>query len=141
MHRTLETLCRIGEARTVTPLHDSARYDGNLEPHHHVICVGCLQIRDIEIAGLDQVLERNGPVAGFTPLGCALEIRAICDRCRRLYSARSLKSEASEGRPKRHVPLKDAAHAPPYATGDGEIEYENPQGKQNTSKSQGRLCR
>src|SRR5712692_4680307 len=29
VHRTLETLCRIGEARKVTVLHDSARYDAN----------------------------------------------------------------------------------------------------------------
>src|SRR5712664_120299 len=28
VHRTLETLCEIGEARKVTMLHDSARYDG-----------------------------------------------------------------------------------------------------------------
>src|SRR5258708_4628164 len=38
VHRTLETLCRIGEARKVTMLHDSARYDGNLTPHQHVVC-------------------------------------------------------------------------------------------------------
>src|SRR5260370_39971460 len=41
VHRTLETLCEIGEARKVTPLHDSARYDGNVTPHHHVVCVKC----------------------------------------------------------------------------------------------------
>ena len=37
VHRTLETLCDIGEARKVTTLHDSARYDGNMIPHHHVV--------------------------------------------------------------------------------------------------------
>src|SRR6516225_8509091 len=37
VHRTLETLCRIGEARKVTMLHDSARYDANLTPHQHVV--------------------------------------------------------------------------------------------------------
>ena len=35
IHRTLETLCEIGEARKVTMLHDRARYDGNVMPHHH----------------------------------------------------------------------------------------------------------
>ena len=39
IHRTLETLCEIGEARKVTLLHDSARYDGNVMPHHHVVCI------------------------------------------------------------------------------------------------------
>ncbi len=52
VHRTLETLCDIGEARKVTMLHDSARYDGNITPHHHVVCVKCRRIRDIEIRTL-----------------------------------------------------------------------------------------
>ena len=56
VHRTLETLCEIGEARKVTMLHDSARYDGNITPHHHVVCVKCRRIRDIEIP-------RAGPFA------------------------------------------------------------------------------
>jgi rubrerythrin/Fe2+ or Zn2+ uptake regulation protein len=49
VHRTLETLCAIGEARKVTPLHDSARYDGNTAPHHHVVCVRCRKICDIDV--------------------------------------------------------------------------------------------
>src|SRR6202051_1489952 len=57
VHRTLETLCEIGEARKVTTLHDSARYDGNLAPHHHVVCVRCRRIRDVEISGLESVID------------------------------------------------------------------------------------
>jgi Fe2+ or Zn2+ uptake regulation protein len=89
VHRTLETLCRIGEARKVTLLHDSARYDGNLEPHQHVICVRCRRIEDVRIGGVERLLDENGPIAGYTALGCALEIRAICDRCRSGNSAAS----------------------------------------------------
>jgi Fur family peroxide stress response transcriptional regulator len=81
VHRTLETLCRIGEARKVTALHDSARYDGNLEPHHHVVCVRCRRIRDVEIAGLDATLGGAIRAPGFKPLGWSLEIQAICDDC------------------------------------------------------------
>ena len=82
VHRTLETLCRIGEARKVTLLHDSARYDGNLAPHHHVICVNCRRIRDIEVSGLERMLDGVG-LEGFEPLGWSLEVRALCDGCRR----------------------------------------------------------
>lgn len=61
VHRTLETLCDIGEARKVTMLHRSARYDGNLMPHHHVVCVKCRRIRDLEIPEIDRLLEgRSG---------------------------------------------------------------------------------
>src|SRR5487761_1759298 len=81
VHRTLETLCEVGEARKVTMLHDSARYDGNLTPHHHVVCVKCRRIRDIEISGLERVIDSNAALKGFQPLGWSLEIQALCDDC------------------------------------------------------------
>lgn len=86
VHRTLETLCQIGEARKVTTLHDSARYDGNLAPHHHVVCVRCRRIRDVEISGLDHVIGGHAALKGFHPLGWSLEIQALCDECRKSAS-------------------------------------------------------
>src|SRR5579863_1629103 len=88
VHRTLETLCRIGEARKVTMLHDSARYDGNLAPHHHVVCVRCRRVRDIEIAGLERVLGGNTSLEGFETLGWSVEIRALCENCRKKKGTR-----------------------------------------------------
>jgi Fur family peroxide stress response transcriptional regulator len=81
VHRTLETLCRIGEARKVTMLHDSARYDGNLDPHHHVVCVNCRRVCDVEISGLERTIGAHPALVGFRPLGWSLEIQALCDRC------------------------------------------------------------
>lgn len=86
VHRTLETLCQIGEARKVTMLHDSARYDGNLAPHHHVVCVRCRRIRDVEVSGLERVIDGNAGLRGFQPLGWSLEIQALCDSCRKAAS-------------------------------------------------------
>jgi Fur family peroxide stress response transcriptional regulator len=81
VHRTLETLCDIGEARKVTTLHDSARYDGNITPHHHVVCVKCRRIRDIEIPELDRMLTGRSELGEFTLLGSALEVQALCESC------------------------------------------------------------
>jgi Fur family peroxide stress response transcriptional regulator len=89
VHRTLETLCQIGEARKVTMLHDSARYDGNLTPHHHVVCVRCRRIRDVEISGLEHIIDGNAALKGFQPLGWSLEIQALCDSCRKQASVAS----------------------------------------------------
>src|SRR5271163_5048495 len=81
VHRTLETLCDIGEARKVTMLHDSARYDGNVTRHHHVVCVECRRIRDIEIPELDRLIEGRSELGEFRVLGSSLEIHALCDEC------------------------------------------------------------
>jgi Fur family peroxide stress response transcriptional regulator len=95
VHRTLETLCRIGEARKVTALHDSARYDGNTAPHHHVVCIGCRRIRDIEIPGLERVLDGRTELGEFRLLGCALEVHALCAECQR--QKRHRKTTARKG--------------------------------------------
>ena len=97
VHRTLETLCEIGEARKVTMLHDSARYDGNITPHHHVVCVKCRRIRDIEIPALDRLLEGRSELGEFTVLGTSLEIQALCENCasqKKQISSRSRKERA-----------------------------------------------
>ena len=97
VHRTLETLCDIGEARKVTMLHDSARYDGNITPHHHVVCVKCRRIRDIEIPRLDRLIAGRSELGEFTVLGSTLEIHALCEECGAKH-AKAKSSGKSRGR-------------------------------------------
>jgi Fur family peroxide stress response transcriptional regulator len=82
VHRILEQFCEAGEARKVTPLYDSARYDGHAEPHHHIVCVRCKQIRDIEMPAVDRLIDGRTSLGEFALLGCSLEINALCKRCR-----------------------------------------------------------
>ncbi len=81
VHRILEQFCEVGEARKVTLLHDVARYDGNVEPHHHVLCVRCRRVHDIEIPEVDKLLEGRTSLGQFALLRCSLEIEALCGRC------------------------------------------------------------
>jgi Fur family peroxide stress response transcriptional regulator len=81
VHRTLDTLCEIGEARKVTHLHDSARYDGNVTPHHHLVCVRCRRIHDVELPDADRVLGGRETIADFHVLGTSIEILAVCNDC------------------------------------------------------------
>ncbi|MGH8012062.1 MAG: Fur family transcriptional regulator [Candidatus Binataceae bacterium] len=81
VHRTLETLCGIGELRKVTPLHLSARYDANLHPHHHLVCVDCRHVEDIVIPELEKILLPLTVTDGFKALGFSTEIRGLCKRC------------------------------------------------------------
>jgi Fur family peroxide stress response transcriptional regulator len=81
VHRIMEQFCEVGEARKVTLLHDVARYDGNVEPHHHVLCVRCRRVHDIEIPEVDKLLEGRTSLGEFALLRCSLEIEALCRRC------------------------------------------------------------
>jgi Fur family peroxide stress response transcriptional regulator len=83
VHRILEQFCEVGEARKVTRLHDVARYDGNVEPHHHVLCVRCRRVHDIEIPDVDKLLEGTASLGPFSLLRCSVEIEALCRECQR----------------------------------------------------------
>jgi Fur family peroxide stress response transcriptional regulator len=93
VHRILEQFCEVGEARKVTLLHDVARYDGNVEPHHHILCVRCRRVHDIEIPEVDKLLEGRTSLGEFALLRCSLEIDALCGRCqlaeKRMHAQRS----------------------------------------------------
>jgi len=101
VHRTLQTLCRIGEARKVTALHDSARYDGNTAPHHHVVCIGCRRIRDIEIPGVERLLDGRAELGEFRLIGCALEVHALCAQCQHRRKPRQRNQEKQLINPRR----------------------------------------
>ncbi len=77
------------------PLHDSARYDGHVGPHHHVVCVRCRRIRDIEMPEVDKLLDGRTSLGEFSLLGCSLEIDAVCKRCR----AQSARTQALRAKP------------------------------------------
>lgn len=83
IYRILEQFCEAGEARKLTLLHDVVRYDGNVEPHHHVLCVQCRRVQDIEIPKVDKLLEGTSSLGQFALLRCSLEIEALCRRCQR----------------------------------------------------------
>jgi Fur family transcriptional regulator, peroxide stress response regulator len=83
VHRTLETLCEAGEAGKVTLLHDAARYDGNTDSHHHVVCIRCYRVSDLEAPQFDRMFKDGATLGEYELLGCAVEIRALCKRCRK----------------------------------------------------------
>jgi len=95
VHRTLETLCEIGEARKVTTLHDSARYDGSVTPHHHLVCVKCRRVQDIEVRGLERLLKGRRSIGEFEVLGTSLEVQALCARCSGKNAGRTSKRRRS----------------------------------------------
>jgi len=103
VHRILEQFCDVGEARKVTLLYDAARYDGNVEPHHHVLCVQCRRVYDIEVPDVDKLLEGTASLGQFALLRCSLEIDALCKRCQ-------LAEKRTQGQRSRHTNQREDKH-------------------------------
>lgn len=81
IYRTLETFEKSGIVSVVNILYNAARYDANLEPHHHLVCVSCKKVEDYyddSLINLD-ISKRN--LANYKVLGYTLQLNGICKDC------------------------------------------------------------
>jgi Fur family transcriptional regulator, peroxide stress response regulator len=81
VYRTLGALGRLGLINRVDVMAGAARYDANLEHHHHFICARCGLIRDLPSAsyeGLDlsEAATDLGEVESIT-----VQLRGLCKEC------------------------------------------------------------
>ena len=84
------TLAALKEADLVHEVnygHECARFDGNVEPHHHVVCRRCRRIVDVQDEALDRLPLRATREARFTVTGHRVEIYGYCAACRRPHQS------------------------------------------------------
>jgi Fe2+ or Zn2+ uptake regulation protein len=82
VYNNLRLFVERGLLREVTPHSSTLRVDGNLEPHHHLVCSRCKSVRDIEGEFIDfKRISRQLP-DGFDLTQPRVEVFGICRRCR-----------------------------------------------------------
>src|SRR5580658_6145994 len=70
-----------GLLREVTPHASAMRVDGNLKPHHHLVCSRCKSVQDMEGEFIDfNRLSRQLP-DGFDLTQPLIEVFGLCRRC------------------------------------------------------------
>ncbi|HEY74848.1 MAG TPA: transcriptional repressor [Thermoflexia bacterium] len=80
VYKTLHVLAELGLARDLK-VGERSRFDGNTQPHAHLVCIQCEQIADFPV-DLECTLPFDEIEAlGFRTLGYDLEIYGICRRC------------------------------------------------------------
>ena len=81
VYRNLNLLKETGRIRELTFGKNTARYDGNFEPHHHIFCLECGKLEDVTCA-LDPDLTKNvEEMNGYTIISHQLEFSGICPEC------------------------------------------------------------
>ena len=83
VYRVLEMLVRIGAARTVCHPGCTVRYDARTGRHHHLVCLGCGRIEDVEVPELDDLPVRGAVPRGFEVRDYSVQIQGTCANCRR----------------------------------------------------------
>ncbi len=81
VYRTLWLLGDLELVRTLGPLRERARFDANLEGHHHFVCTTCGLTRDFESEHLDR-LPIPTPARSFGVIeAMQVEVRGMCRAC------------------------------------------------------------
>ena len=103
VYKTLETLGRLGVIVPVNPVHETVRYEANLDRHHHLICVDCKEVIDLYDSELDGLAPKADARHGYELLGHTVQFRGVCAEC---HSARN----APDGRRKSVAKPHDLTH-------------------------------
>ena len=80
VYRTLETFEKMGLISVVNVLYNAARYDANLKPHHHIVCIDCKKIEDVYDTSINYS-KLNPEVENYNILGYSVLFNGLCEDC------------------------------------------------------------
>lgn len=82
IYRNLDVLARSGQVRKLDTGGSQARFDAELEPHHHVRCSACGRVDDVAIARENRIRRPEKSMHGFSITGYRIEYDGFCPDCR-----------------------------------------------------------
>jgi len=82
VYRNLDLLVASGQAKRVRMDDGPARFDGHVEPHHHVRCVQCGRIADAPAEVCRVRTSELQESTGYDLLDCHVEICGLCPDCK-----------------------------------------------------------
>ncbi len=83
VYRVLDTLVEFGLIRRVHHPGAIARFDGMIHRHHHLVCIRCNKIVDLESPDLDNISLPKGKPQGFDVCDFSVQFMGMCPKCRK----------------------------------------------------------
>ncbi len=80
VYQTLNDLASMGELQLLDLGTGSARFDPNVDAHHHLVCDRCGKVRDLPVEFPDVRVPR-GKEQGFAVRGAEVVFRGVCGEC------------------------------------------------------------
>jgi Fur family peroxide stress response transcriptional regulator len=81
VYKNVHTFLDSGVLREVSLHHGSLRVELNEEAHHHLICVNCKSILDLEESSLKPALSKEKLPRGFQVKRIAIDVIGVCLAC------------------------------------------------------------
>lgn len=82
VYRSLETLVRLGVITKACHPGSVVRFDPRTETHHHLVCLQCDRVMDLQDRALDALPIPDTSAVGFEVSDFRVQLRGICQRCR-----------------------------------------------------------
>jgi Fe2+ or Zn2+ uptake regulation protein len=82
VYQVLNDLADLGELQVLELGTGAARFDPNVDAHHHLVCTVCGKVRDLYDHDLDGVQVPTGREQGFVVERADVVFRGRCDTCR-----------------------------------------------------------
>lgn len=82
VYNNLRLFVERGLLRQVSPHASTLRVDGNINPHHHLVCSRCKSVQDIEAEFIDYKRLSPHVPDGFDLTHPVVEVFGLCCRCR-----------------------------------------------------------
>lgn len=81
VYRTLELFEEHGLLSRVHAFSDQARFDANLDVHHHLVCVRCRRVIDFQDQRLETLPVETKALDGFQVKGHRIHLLGYCRAC------------------------------------------------------------
>ena len=82
VYRVLDNLVEWGLVRRVHHPGATARFDGMVHRHHHLVCTQCDKVVDLESLDLDNISLPKGKPHGFDVRDYSVQLMGLCPECR-----------------------------------------------------------
>lgn len=101
VYRVLETLVRAGAITKACHPGSAARYDPLIHRHHHLVCMRCEKVIDIEDDQLDALPLPRVSGMGFEISDFCVHFRGVCADCRTKNGGRTARRNQKKKAPRR----------------------------------------
>ena len=81
IYKTIQILEEVGLIQELNLPKDQTRFDPNMEPHAHLICLRCKSINDWINPLISQIIDRASIETGFAAGGQNFDIFGFCSSC------------------------------------------------------------
>jgi Fur family transcriptional regulator, peroxide stress response regulator len=101
VYRALETMVELGIAKRTKHFEAAARFDGNTDHHHHLVCTRCNRVVDFVDPRMSELPLPDSHRTGFEVIDFSIYFEGLCQSCKQVKAKPLQKNGVKTGRRKK----------------------------------------